>query len=81
MEGPNGWSIAQADAAYIGALRGAIVGVEITVNAITGKEKFSQNRCAEDREQVAAALAASARPSDWELARAMRAAADGRPDG
>ena len=52
-----------------------IVGIEIRVTKLEGKLKLSQNRSADDRARVAAALAASGRDDDAALARLMQAAA------
>ena len=46
----------------------AIVGVRIPLARIEAKRKMSQNRPAADRAAVAAALAASPRPSDRDAA-------------
>ena len=52
------WQVADAPAAYIERMLGAIVGFEIIVERLEGKFKASQNRSAEDRAGVAAGLAA-----------------------
>lgn len=46
-----------------------IVGIEIRIKEIEGKLKLSQNRSSEDRARVAAALDASERHGDRDLAR------------
>ena len=52
------WQVADAPAAYIERMLGAIVGFEIVVERLEGKFKASQNRSAEDRAGVAAGLTA-----------------------
>lgn len=66
------WRIENADGAYIEMLRTGIVGVTIEVTAVEGAFKFLQNHPPEDRERVIAALDASSRPMDREVAREMR---------
>ena len=51
------WAVSDAPADYIAAMQRAIVGIEITLTALTGKWKASQNRSAADREGVARGLA------------------------
>jgi len=41
---------------YIEAMLGAVVGIEITVQRVTGKAKLSQNQPAENRRSLIAAL-------------------------
>jgi transcriptional regulator len=53
---PEPWKVADAPADYIDALLRAIVGLEITVTAVTGKFKGSQNRPMADRQGVQAVL-------------------------
>lgn len=67
----RGWTLESADPAYIARLEGAIAGIEIAVEAIHGKFKYSQNRSDEDRSRVIAALERSGDPQDLALARAM----------
>jgi transcriptional regulator len=67
------WRMETADSGYIERMLQAIVGVRIEVSAIAGVRKYSQNRTAEDRHNVIAALAASSRCSDREVAQQMRA--------
>jgi transcriptional regulator len=54
------WRVTDAPADYIDAMLRAIVGFEIPLTTLTGKWKMSQNRSADDREGVAAGLAAEA---------------------
>ena len=51
------WAVADAPPDYIETMQRAIVGIEITLTALTGKWKTSQNRSAADREGVARGLA------------------------
>ena len=50
------WAVSDAPAEYIATMQRAIVGIEITLTALTGKWKTSQNRSAADREGVARGL-------------------------
>ena len=50
------WSMADAPGSFIEKSLGAVVGIEIVVHALEGKWKVSQNRPAQDRKGVAAAL-------------------------
>ena len=50
------WAVSDAPADYIATMQRAIVGIEITLTALTGKWKTSQNRSAADREGVARGL-------------------------
>lgn len=59
-EPEGGWSMDQADPAYLDANRKAIVAIEVAVHKIEGVKKLSQNRTDEDRERVAAHLEAQA---------------------
>jgi transcriptional regulator len=52
------WAVSDAPAGYIDTMLRAIVGVELSISAIEGKWKLSQNRDAADREGVRAGLAA-----------------------
>jgi transcriptional regulator len=61
------WAVTDAPSAFIdGQLRG-IVGVEITVEKVEGKAKWSQNRSAADRAGVVAGLSASSDPGVADL--------------
>lgn len=62
----RGWTIGDADPAYIERMERGIVGIEIEVTSMAGVYKYSQNRTAEDRERVIAEL------GDSEIAREMR---------
>ncbi len=61
------WKVEDAPPEFIDKLVGAIVGLEIAVERLTGKWKLSQNQAARDREGVIAGLAAE----DGYNARAM----------
>lgn len=52
------WAVDDAPAPFIAAQMRGIVGIEIAIEAITGKFKLSQNRQMPDREGVVAGLAA-----------------------
>ena len=53
---PKPWAVTDAPADYIEKMRGAIVGIEITVTRLLGKWKVSQNQPAENRASLIAAL-------------------------
>lgn len=53
---PEPWSVADAPPEYVDGLSRMIIGIEVTVTALVGKWKMSQNRLAEDAAGVAAAL-------------------------
>ena len=53
-------------------MRGAIVGFEIAVDRLEGKVKLSQNRSAEDRRGVVAALEAQMSEDSRAVAALMR---------
>ena len=55
------WAVADAPPDYIEATARAIVGLEITLSALVGKWKVSQNRSAADRAGVASGLRATGR--------------------
>lgn len=59
-EQPSPWSIDDAPEDYIAMMLRGIVGIEIAISRLEGKWKMSQNRTAEDRAGVVAALRASA---------------------
>ncbi|MCA1974697.1 MAG: FMN-binding negative transcriptional regulator, partial [Caenispirillum sp.] len=52
------WAVGDAPADYIDGMLKAIVGIEVAVDSLEATAKLSQNRPAEDRAAVAAALAA-----------------------
>ena len=53
---PRPWAVTDAPADFIDTMTRAIVGIEITLSALTGKWKVSQNRSAADRAGVASGL-------------------------
>ncbi len=53
---PKPWAVSDAPSDYIDTMLRAIVGIEITLTALTGKWKVSQNRSAADRAGVAQGL-------------------------
>ena len=52
------WAVSDAPSGYIDTMLRAIVGVELTITALEGKYKLSQNRDAADKDGVRAGLAA-----------------------
>jgi len=67
------WSLSVAPPAYLAAQLAGIVGVEVTLEEVTGAAKLSQNRELVDRAAVAAGLAADGAA---EAARAVAATLD-----
>jgi transcriptional regulator len=51
------WAVNDAPPDFVATMQRAIVGIEITLTALTGKWKASQNRSAADRDGVARGLA------------------------
>ncbi|WP_111767007.1 FMN-binding negative transcriptional regulator [Nakamurella deserti] len=74
---PDPWSSADAPDRYITGQLRAIVGVEITVEGVIGKEKYSQNRSAADRRGVADGLAGEDDADAAEIGRIMASRLDG----
>lgn len=71
---PAPWAVTDAPPDYInGQLRG-IVGVELTIATVEAKHKLSQNRGADDRASVAAALRHEPGPGAAEISALMSAA-------
>ncbi len=64
------WAVSDAPDDYIEKMLGAIVGIEIPIEALAGKWKVSQNRSAADREGVARQFEQS--PHDAAMARQVR---------
>jgi transcriptional regulator len=62
------WSVDDAPKAYLEGLSRQIVGVEISIEAIEGKCKISQNRSEQDRQGVVAGLTAMNTPASLEMA-------------
>ena len=74
-EGVRGdpWRVSDAPEPYVeGQLRG-IVGIELAVSQVEGKDKLSQNRSRADREGVVDGLSESERPGEREVAERMAA--------
>lgn len=70
---PAPWAVTDAPPDYInGQLRG-IVGVELTIATVEAKHKLSQNRGADDRASVAAALRHEPGPGAAEISALMSA--------
>ncbi len=65
------WAVSDAPADHIERLIGAIVGVQIEIEQVSGKRKLSQNRSSADRAGVVAGLAASPDPRDRAVAERM----------
>jgi len=55
---PDPWAVTDAPARYIDKQLRAIVGLEVTIEAVEGKAKLSQNRSDDDRAGVVAGLRA-----------------------
>lgn len=53
---PRPWQVSDAPADYIERLLGAIVGIELPIEQLTGKFKLSQNRGADEQAGIAAGL-------------------------
>ena len=56
---PKPWAVTDAPADFVDTMTRAIVGIEITLSALTGKWKVSQNRSVADRAGVASGLRAA----------------------
>jgi len=69
---PAPWTIDDAPAAFIEGQLRAIVGIELTLESVTGKAKLSQNRSGADQEGVIAGLQAEGTSSADGVAAAMR---------
>ena len=70
-ERPQPWRMSSVPDRYIDGMLNAVTGVEIDIERIEAKHKLSQNRVAEDRTRVIAALESSADAHDRELAAYM----------
>ncbi len=66
------WKVSDAPEDYLQRQFKGIVGLRLTIDAIEGKAKLSQNRTEADRDSVAAALGASERPNDRAVASLMK---------
>ncbi len=65
------WAVTDAPADYIERLTELIVGVELTIEEVSGKWKLSQNRPVEDRAGVRSGLTESGDPASMRLAALM----------
>jgi transcriptional regulator len=66
---PQPWAVDDAPADYVERLMSGIVGVEISITALSGKLKASQNHPEQNRAGVKAALAATASTLGQDLAK------------
>ena len=73
------WRLDDLPEAYLNAMVNGIVGVEIVVSRLEGKFKLSQNRPADDRPRVIAALERRADPDSRAVAELMRRREAGHP--
>jgi transcriptional regulator len=69
---PKPWQVSDAPEDYLQRQFKGIVGLRLTIGAIEGKAKLSQNRTEIDHDSVAAALSASERPDDRVIGRMMK---------
>lgn len=75
-DGPDAWSIDRLPDDYrSGQLRGIVV-FEMPIDRLQGKFKLNQNKSAADRRSVIAALQATGRPLDEDVAALMEKAAE-----
>jgi transcriptional regulator len=68
---PQPWSISELTREALEALLKNIVGLQLTIDRIEGSWKMAQGLAKEDRQSVAAALAASAKAGEPEVAEIM----------
>jgi transcriptional regulator len=68
---PAPWTVGDAPAAFVEGQLRAIVGIELRIETVTGKAKFSQNRSEADRAGVIDGLLAEDTHSAAEVAAAM----------
>ncbi len=68
------WQVSDAPADYLERQLKGIVGFRITIEALEGKKKLSQNRDAADRDAVAEALQASDDPKAKDIGVLVQAA-------
>jgi transcriptional regulator len=73
------WSPDRLPADFAQPMRGAIVGFEIAIDRLEGKIKLSQNRSAEDRRGVVAALEAQMSEDSRAVAALMRETGSSEP--
>lgn len=74
---PHPWQVGDAPADFVTAQMRAIVGIEIAVTDLRGKFKVSQNRPAQDKASVLAALDAGETGADHIMAQMLRHAMSG----
>jgi transcriptional regulator len=77
---PAPWQVSDAPANYIDAQLKAIVGFEFSIDRLEGKEKFNQNRSAEDRQGVIAGLRGLDDPRKTQVAELMEKIESTRKD-
>src|ERR1700761_2691744 len=77
---PKPWQVSDAPANYIDAQLKAIVGFEFPILRLEGKQKFNQNRSAEDRRGVIAGLRELQDPGKIQVAELMEEIESGRED-
>ena len=65
------WAVTDAPAPFVDAQLRGIIGLRLPIKRLEGKRKLSQNRGAADQAGVAAALAASDRPTERAAAELM----------
>ncbi|WP_349290633.1 FMN-binding negative transcriptional regulator [Crenobacter caeni] len=65
------WRVDDAPADYIAAMLGVVVGIEIAISALEGKDKLSQNRSVAERAGVRQGLAARGEAASAAIAAAM----------
>lgn len=70
---PEPWRVADAPEDYMERQLKGIVGFRLTIEALEGKKKLSQNRDAADREAVMRELSASSDPKSRDVGVRMRA--------
>jgi transcriptional regulator len=70
---PQPWKVSDAPPVYVDAQLKAIVGVEIPIVRLEGKQKFNQNRSAADRSGVVSGLRAMGDESKSKVAELMEA--------
>jgi transcriptional regulator len=77
---PAPWKVTDAPATYIDAQLKAIVGFELPITRLEGKQKFNQNRSREDREGVIAGLRELKDPRKTQVAELMEEIESQRKD-
>ncbi len=69
---PDPWQVSDAPEDYLQRQFKGIVGLRLTIEAIEGKAKLSQNRSKADQDAVVAALGASGRANDLAVSGMMK---------